>query len=596
MSIRPDSATRFSLRSAIIGKEPYALPATLPLASTPFTIKPEAQPVSGPGFTFNSIMPSSAIQTPPLPNVTRNNANAEMALKKIAEYQKNNQSSHGTSTNVTAAQSARNNQFLNVGYVAGGSSKMEAASEILRLTANTQALSTKLEYQAERLAKTEASLIKANRAITGERAVYNTRIVQMQADLKSLKDEEIKMKNTISTYENMHVSNKYCFSDSVKKATELDAKILDYETQVQKLTYELSDARQASTDAVSKLVDITEKHEALVAAQSLNVEAIQPHSAACVEEMEAEISCLKASNEVSLAECATAKHAFDTASLSNTTLTTDNVQLRDQLVKIEKARDAAVTQVDVLLGALTKQKETIAAYESTTTPTSCGTYGLGEEGVAELGSAELERIRKLDEDQLTLMDNLSETDKEIASVTLKGMATDISNLQTLLVKRIAISTFLDEKTLKSYNTTNTNNRFDDDAFKACYFDPLAETTDYYLNIDTGAPTGTHPKINTNNLHKLVTSRKDARVSNAIPPWAGLHITTTQFAQPSTSDSKENKIQKLVEIVSSDITAACLHQRRMYLSEFGMTSIQIDSDIDGLLGNANGSDSADGDSV
>ena len=193
------------------------------------------------GLTFGSIVGSSSPQAPHALGV---NQHAAETMRKLAQLQKMSVGAPAVpaQTKKFIADPAMSHQkILTAGYVHGGSARTDTSAEIMRLTALVDSLNTKVSAQAERLQKTESSLLKANQAITNERATYNARMLRMQADLKSSKDSEMALKKHVTKLETnvaAHATSKRSFEEAAQKAEQFDEKIVSLESQLSSLTKE----------------------------------------------------------------------------------------------------------------------------------------------------------------------------------------------------------------------------------------------------------------------------------------------------------------------------------------------------------------------
>ena len=192
-------------------------------------------------LTFGSI--TGAGRAPRVQAAAPNNAHALDTLKKLTELQKAHSGQPQkaeTPANTTALPAASLHRVLKPGYVNGGTVKTDTSAELMRLTALVDSLNSKVLSQAERLQKTESSLLKANNAITTERASHNARVVRMQAELKTCKDLEGKLRSYVSELEAASAdrSDKRSFEEAVKEAEDFDRKISGLEMQIASLSEE----------------------------------------------------------------------------------------------------------------------------------------------------------------------------------------------------------------------------------------------------------------------------------------------------------------------------------------------------------------------
>ena len=143
--------------------------------------------------------------------------------------------------------------MLPSGYVSGGDARSGARAEVLRLTAKLDALQAHMTTQGERLAKTEASLVRANRTMTSERATANGRLLRMQTELQELRSKEAKLREQTATRIFADSGRSQTdFDASVKRVQEFDAKVADLTERVEKLTMERDTATKQATDATTR--------------------------------------------------------------------------------------------------------------------------------------------------------------------------------------------------------------------------------------------------------------------------------------------------------------------------------------------------------
>lgn len=125
------------------------------------------------------------------------------------------------------------------GFLNGGNQHVDAQAEVMRLAATVDSLNTKLGSQAERLQRTEASLVRANRAMTSERATANARLLRMQNEVKELKSRETSLReNALAQARRELQKTDAAFNESVKRAEEFDAKLTTLQDTIQALTAE----------------------------------------------------------------------------------------------------------------------------------------------------------------------------------------------------------------------------------------------------------------------------------------------------------------------------------------------------------------------
>ena len=117
-------------------------------------------------------------------------------------------------------------RLLPGGFLNGGTVRNDAQAEVLRLSATIEALNSKYSAQSERLARTEASLVRANRAVTSERATSNARLLKLQNELKEMKHKEAKLQETALARRELSKTD-VAFSESAKRAEAMDAELCE---------------------------------------------------------------------------------------------------------------------------------------------------------------------------------------------------------------------------------------------------------------------------------------------------------------------------------------------------------------------------------
>ena len=136
------------------------------------------------------------------------------------------------------------------GFLNGGNQRMDAPAEVMRLAATVDSLNSKLGSQSDRLQRTEASLVRANRSMTSERATANARLLRMQNEVKDLKGREASLReNAVAQARRELRKSDSAFGESVKRAEEFDAKLTTLQGTIRELTGE----RDALSNQISGL-------------------------------------------------------------------------------------------------------------------------------------------------------------------------------------------------------------------------------------------------------------------------------------------------------------------------------------------------------
>lgn len=265
MSIRPEDAaaeaSRFSLRGSFFGKSvplPVPLAAqvqyqppqpsvqlqTMPLAAqmhprsrpSPTAAPPAAQTT----FSFQSLVGTKS------PNVASQQAARNLqtqrtmqAITRIADDQKMRTAFSNTPGISSIEFASASSRTLPSGFINGGNQRLDSQAEVLRLSAAVDSLNSKLASQSDRLQRTEASLVRANRSITSERAISNARLLRMQTEVKDLRSRESSIRESALAQARSEAQTPApLFGDAAKRAEEYDAKLVGLEQTVHTLSGE----------------------------------------------------------------------------------------------------------------------------------------------------------------------------------------------------------------------------------------------------------------------------------------------------------------------------------------------------------------------
>lgn len=632
MSIRPEDAarqaSRFSLRTAFLGSSDVPQPppqqsiaaipryyshqvatpqipaAAIQTAGTPLLRQAPAVSQSQ-GLTFGSIVGKAGIGAnggssgAPQPNNGMSNTAVE-AMRKIAEIQRMNATGQNEESRpvsfTKSAHSSNFNRVLQSGYINGGSTNTDASAEIMRLTGLVDSMNGKLVMQSERLQRTEASLVKANRAMTSERATHNGRMLKMQGDLKGLQASEAKLKEKLSSETAFKTNKTTSFEEAVRKSEEIDAKLQAYEAQITELTSQLSELQRVKIDteqtANAFKLERDDFSTKLAFEKERSIEREQMLVAVSEERDKA-----VASTEAAIA--ASAESAVDTArQLELEQKLSEMTVKHDELVE-EKARfareelktaaacdahDSLMVEKDTLLVEIaqmtSERDEALKTVESLTTELS---IQRSQAAAAESAASEIELLSKRIEEekpavlfpQSTGCGNYDEMDEDTE---------EESDGEEVGFKHPYGSSYHDKR---FYNNIGHKS--------------AQMPTKLFLQSDSlrkrSKPVGTFKST----LHSLFDSHQRTRpaIAKAIPPWVESKLcisssfvsctdgnqidnaaltTPTDTSVSSHNESMQVKIQKLVHAVSADITQTVLQQRRTYLSASGMNQKDIDADI------------------
>ena len=131
------------------------------------------------------------------------------------------------------------NRTLPSGFINGGNQRVDSQAEVLRLSATVDSLNGKLTTQSDRLQRTEASLIRANRLMTSERATSNARLLRMQTEVKDLRSREATIRESAIAQAHREAQKPTSvFKESVKRAEEYDFKLAGLEQTVHTISEE----------------------------------------------------------------------------------------------------------------------------------------------------------------------------------------------------------------------------------------------------------------------------------------------------------------------------------------------------------------------
>ena len=621
MSMRPEDAareaSRFSLRTAFLGSVETPRPRTVlnnpqPQPHTEIPIFQETAFVPMKMDTFGSLNQTPACSQSQVLTFgsvvghragggmtqTRNMANntGAEALRKIAAIQR--------STAVQAATpgfrpirgpetggSASTSRVLQSGYINGGSARIEASAEIMRMSGLVDSMNGKLAVQAERLQRTEASLVLANRAMTSERAKYNGRMLKMQGDLKCVQAKEEKLTAKLSSETAFKRNKNTSFEEAVRKAEEVDANLQAYETRVSELTAELESA------------NVNYKQTA----DALKVEKKR------LAEREHMFVAMSDERDNAVAAAAASAAAAATAATPDENSTDVHLELEQKLAHLTSKHEELV-----------EEKERYVRESQDVAESVCKTHAsLAMERdelmlrVADMTSRSVEALKTVE--SLT-----GEVSNQRNQAVASAAAAESASLEVeLLSKRVDAyeSLPLQATGCGSYQT------FEDDAYESendgisCERSPYGSSyhrKQFYYGIKDDVPIQTslpttlfvqsdalHRRCKAvgavrSNLHSLfdANERMNPAVAKAVPPAtsstlcilsamvsSGGQHTDKPVLTDANSDSQERsmkaKIQKLVNAVSNDITEMVLQQRRSYLSASGMILQDIDADIGAL---------------
>ena len=157
------------------------------------------------------------------------------AIARIAEDQKM-RAAFGSQMPSASPNSTRT---LPSGFIHGGNQRVDSQAEVLRLSATVDSLNSKLTSQSERLQRTEASLVRANRSMTSERATSNARLLRMQTEVKDLRSREATIRESVLAQAHREAQKPASvFGEAAKRAEEYDSKLASLEQAVKTVSEE----------------------------------------------------------------------------------------------------------------------------------------------------------------------------------------------------------------------------------------------------------------------------------------------------------------------------------------------------------------------
>lgn len=303
MSIRAEDAaveaSRFSLRTSVfgIGDAPPSATATTAASAVvpppahlaqhharpaqhlarPATTATPTTPPRAPAtltFSFQSLggKPTQAAQAAQAAQLSQaSQAQTLQAIARLAEEQRR-RASMAPPTSTASASGASLTRTLPSGYINGGTQRVDSHAEIMRLSATIDTLNGKIASQADRLQRTEASLQRANRAMTSERATSNARLLRMQNDMKEFKAREASIReNALAQARREVQKSTTSFGESVKRAEEYDLKMQELKERVKSISSERDTLSGRISTLTTELASAAAKADAAAAAEATAV-------------------------------------------------------------------------------------------------------------------------------------------------------------------------------------------------------------------------------------------------------------------------------------------------------------------------------------
>ena len=261
---------------------------------------------------------------------------------------------------------------------ASGASKLESMGEILRLKSSVEQLEGALATTREKLARTETSLLKANRTLSSERAMSNGKLLHMKGELDKQRQataaanaaaaaaavvaQQQKLQQPEQPEQQPHQLHQPATSptgaDAAKKLDfdaavrdteaqlELKDKIESLQTELVQLTLQRDDATAALETARAAAAAATEQAQAAEAAQTAqaaqhaaSVEALEATHATALAEHAASVEALEARHAAALTKHVASVEASSTDATEALRLERD--ALRTELEAAKAAEAAA---------------------------------------------------------------------------------------------------------------------------------------------------------------------------------------------------------------------------------------------------------------
>lgn len=424
------------------------------------------------------------------------------------------------------ANARTDSRTLPIGYLSGGNQNVKTQAEVMRLSATIDVLNSKISSQNERLQRTEASLVRANRSMSSERATSNARLLNMQNELKVMRarEETIREQAIAQTLRETKKTS-ISFEKSIQLAEEREKTFNELSCRIKELTNE----RNSLIDA---------------AAQSAK--------------------------------------EWETRKLDMSRVDVENSKLVEKLSTIEAQYEATKLQLDELLLS-DKQTESPAETDSGVdidiTRADLETKWLNEVKFLKEQNDQLQI--KIDELAIAAAAAAAATAAEaVAAPTMPMIFYDHGNTtepETTLYCHEYAHDDDDEYEVE----------IDEEKPKVQHV--LFDTQPQTLRSRCSTKTSCHPvSMRISSLMQREGHGKRLGVAT-IHPMASYRITRATFNATSESShntmttegsapAMPEHVRALVEAVSKDISSACIRKRRAYLTATGMEKEEIDSEI------------------
>ena len=637
MSIRSHEAvahaSRFSLRSALIGEGPSTTPTRTaaapafaldthkfqPILTLPFQSAPPSQSTGNLSFSFsnntqnhdiqsrikNSQLDSSPNQKQQQPQQQQQqpvmSIFATTALARIRDAQAKQQHQQPTvqTTSNHSVSGAQSMKLLPSGYVSGGIAGNGSNSEILRLTGVLESVNHKMNSYASKLEKTDLSLRRANEQIKSERSASRAALANVSDALRVLTVTE---------------QNSRATSLLIQKEKE------KVDIELKKSKQRQHELEEFASSAQSKLQRISEEHcsiNALLQHSELTLKETQTLHKALQDERDAAITELKMVQDQSngdekiqfqaqLAEALEAQKLHEQEwqtkwdSYSSTIedekarISTDFSSkidvLTDEKLHIKNSLDSLSLQRDALINELESTKVALAKHESEPPQVISGGIQTGDEEM----QRQVQRSRQMVEN---VQDKLNDSERRRLA-----LAQHIQNLESGCSSKrlfgLEQSTAMQQASETAGPTTayymashSTVRSFMKSAEKQIGADNLVDvasrshskTSDIVLHRRKDPhryPFKGLPRTASTNVNSTLSRTIDTSGYSALR-WPLSNLLNIPFATtppPTSSDASQDNhtevIKNLVVAVSRDVIYALVNSRRDYMSASGFDENEI----------------------
>jgi hypothetical protein len=582
MSIRAEDAaaeaSRFSLRTSLFGGGDTGAPFTRSVTQyakphhQPFVHKSQvqtygpgmqvahgntqsvvsAQPSPQAGFSFNFISSnraSSCTRESDTDLRNRQTQNTLAAIARIADEQRRRGDKATVSNTAAPLPSLGAVRTLPSGYISGGNTRIDSQAEVMRLTATIDALNSKIASQADRLQRTEASLVKANRSITSERATSNARLLKLQNDLKELRAREAAVREAAVT-QARQVKQKLdassSFEASAKRAEEYDAKIQDLSETVKTLTAEKEAEHKKAVELEMQLsASISDARTARGEIDASEVRRTQAN-----ETTTRELSQLQASFDASVSENSRLEKQLDAKGIDFEQVRVELDEMISKHADVSAMAMAAQTRLADAEREIDEHKERVCAL--------------------------LAENNKIKESMTSV--SLSCPSDDVGTVTCIDANDKGSVLCPVFDPVFATGHMNACNPILSVDKSTGNVIFETKPFplkSQCSFDarmvhPVTTRISSAMNrLGHGKRVGPVAGINPMNAYRITRAPFDTDAGSTMRVVAGDTAAGAQVPP---------EVSALIEAVSKDISHACVQSRSRYLKAVGMSDKDIQKEI------------------